>query len=287
MTKLNEYEIERQKNIERNRELLAQFNLAEARSALQESTPSPTQTQQKIPVKTAKTIKKPKKEQIVLPARKSSRLRGIDAPKIQINADESIQGSEEDIQAITAVEEELWDGKLIKADDYFNEEIRKNAIRTDGHYTGWINPELMEKYEFEGSAAEAWEKNGGGTFSFKDPLGTGKKKGSGRVNAKAVAKQMFKKNPNMYFYRHTEPGVEQWTTEWTPEEKTLFLETARKYGCGDKWGLFASYIPHRVGYQCSNYYRSELLPAGLIFDENYEYTPSGKAIYIGSHRSRG
>ena len=42
----------------------------------------------------------------------------------------------------------------------------------------------MAKYEFEDSAAEAWEKNGGGAFSFKDPLGTGKKKGSGRVNAK-------------------------------------------------------------------------------------------------------
>ena len=31
-------EIERQKNIERNRELLAQFNLTEARSALKETT---------------------------------------------------------------------------------------------------------------------------------------------------------------------------------------------------------------------------------------------------------
>lgn len=51
-------------------------------------------------------------------------------------------------------------------------------------YPGWINPELVEKYHFEASAAEAWEKNGGGTFSFKDPTGSGKKKGSGRFNAK-------------------------------------------------------------------------------------------------------
>lgn len=58
---------------------------------------------------------------------------------------------------------------------------------------------------------------------------------------------MFKKNPNMYFYRHNEPGVvskkaisqgmiedladfalcwfqEQWTGDWTDEEKELFMK---------------------------------------------------------------
>lgn len=29
-----------------------------------------------------------------------------------------------------------------------------------------------------------------------------------------------------------------------------FPQVAREHGCGDKWGLFSSYIPHRVGYQC-------------------------------------
>ena len=43
--------------------------------------------------------------------------------------------------------------------------------------------------------------------------------------------------------------------EWTPEEHELFLRTARAHGAGDKWGLFASHIPQRVGYQCSAYYR--------------------------------
>lgn len=43
--------------------------------------------------------------------------------------------------------------------------------------------------------------------------------------------------------------------EWTEEEHELFLSTARANGVGDKWGLFASYIPQRVGYQCSAYYR--------------------------------
>jgi len=31
--------------------------------------------------------------------------------------------------------------------------------------------------------------------------------------------------------------------EWTEEEHTIFLETARAHGVGDKWGLFASYLP--------------------------------------------
>jgi hypothetical protein len=35
---------------------------------------------------------------------------------------------------------------------------------------------------------------------------------------------MFKKNPNQYFYRHNEPGEEQWVTDWSQEEKELFLK---------------------------------------------------------------
>jgi hypothetical protein len=31
--------------------------------------------------------------------------------------------------------------------------------------------------------------------------------------------------------------------EWTDEEHELFLSTARAHGVGDKWGLFASYLP--------------------------------------------
>lgn len=37
--------------------------------------------------------------------------------------------------------------------------------------------------------------------------------------------------------------------EWTAEEHELFIQTAKQFGVGDKWGLFASYIPQRVGYQ--------------------------------------
>lgn len=115
----------------------------------------------------------------------------------------------------------MWDGKLLTADEYFDQETRDKAIRVDGHYTGkrdythkqvskkvcteindnqkgWINPELIEKYQFESSAAEAWEKNGGGKFSYKDPLGTGKKKsGSGRFNAKVWNPY---ENPWLYIY---------------------------------------------------------------------------------------
>jgi hypothetical protein len=39
---------------------------------------------------------------------------------------------------------------------------------------------------------------------------------------------MFRKNPNQYFYRHNEPGVEQWVHEWSEEERELFLEVKKK-----------------------------------------------------------
>lgn len=40
------------------------------------------------------------------------------------------------------------------------------------------------------------------------------------------------------------------------------METARAHGVGDKWGLFASHLPQRVGYQCSAYYRQAGLAGG-------------------------
>ncbi|KAJ1678577.1 hypothetical protein EV182_003769, partial [Spiromyces aspiralis] len=119
----------------------------------------------------------------------------------------------------------------------------------------WVNPELVEKYCLDRSAKDAWENNGGGQFSFKDPLGAGKGLEpraipAGWSEAKFVSSKMFRKNPNAYFYRNVEPGVEQWTRDWDEEETDMFLKVAAEHGCGDKWGLFSSYIPHRVGYQC-------------------------------------
>ena len=100
---------------------------------------------------------------------------------------------------------------------------------------------------------------------------------------------MLHKNPNAYFYRHNVPGEDTWHGEWAAEELERFVEArvrqglpsddlharpahcnsrgrcrplqvATTHGCGDKWGLFASYIPHRVGYQCSAAYRHILIP---------------------------
>ena len=99
--------------------------------------------------------------------------------------------------------------------------------------------------------------------------------------------------------------------EWTQEEHDLFLETAKRFGVGDKWGLFSSYIPQRVGYQCrlllelcfpsplsgsdlmpsrvrlsdcclcSAYYREVMIPQGLILDPKFRMSRNGKAVYVG------
>jgi hypothetical protein len=86
------------------------------------------------------------------------------------------------------------------------------------------------------------------------------------------------RNPNAYFYRHVEKGVEQWLGDWREDEIETFLTVAREFGCGDKWGLFSSHIPHRVGYQCANFYRT-LLAQGLINDPNYRFGAGGVVVY--------
>ncbi|KAJ1723600.1 hypothetical protein LPJ61_005811, partial [Coemansia biformis] len=153
------------------------------------------------------------------PSRRSKRLRG------------------EVAEPATKAEEQLVEtgdvsGLLAPAEEYFAESVVTSAIRVTGHYGGWVEPGVMERLGLKGSAAEAWESQGGGKFSFADPLGTGKKVHrrsvpGGQSVAKYVASRMLKKNPNAYFYRHTEPGVEQWTGDWTEEETAVFLDLAR------------------------------------------------------------
>ncbi|KAJ1853213.1 hypothetical protein LPJ73_002690 [Coemansia sp. RSA 2703] len=207
--------------------------------------------------------------------RRSKRLRG-----------ESIEGEVAAVEA-QAIDTGDFSGILQTGDERFGSSAQQ-AIHVTGHYSGWVEPGVMQRLGIQGTAAAAWESEGGGKFTFADPLGTGKKvtkrAAGGQSVAKYVASKLLKKNPNSYFYRHTEPGVEQWTGEWTEEETQVFLRVAKEFGCGDKWGLFSTYIPHRVGYQCSNYYRQYVIPAGWIIDENYRIDGGGNAVYVGSHR---
>lgn len=69
--------------------------------------------------------------------------------------------------------------------------------------------------------------------------------------------------------------------DWTAEEHELFMRTATAHGVGDKWGLFASHIPQRVGYQCSAYYRESIIPRGLVLDARFKLTRGGKAVFVG------
>ncbi|KAG0042120.1 hypothetical protein BGZ83_000880, partial [Gryganskiella cystojenkinii] len=302
---LSEYELQRLENIKQNQAMLLQLELPTAMSTIVESVqalkvesaPALARIPRKAPAQKASAV--------VLPVRTSNRVRGLAVDStLEVDendqvrktdageshqrttrralnrqspvADEPDQGDQGDGEEEDDTDASQW----MSGDLFFDQETRSKAIRVDGHYRGWINAEVMAEYGFEGSAQEAWDANGGGTFSFKNPMGEGggsssrAKSGAKRSkhDAKELSKSMFKKNPNAYFYRHNAPGLEQLMGDWTEEEKELFLEVAREFGCGDKWGLFASHIPHRVGYQCSNFYRQVVLPQGLVFDSNYQYT---------------
>ncbi|KAG0205287.1 hypothetical protein BGX28_003089 [Mortierella sp. GBA30] len=315
---LSEYERLRLENIRRNQEMLQFLELPSVASEMQiamikgksivtkpatgdqtDPTPAPVRIKRQYTKKTPKELQ---------PVRTSSRIRGVAVIAVEIGENDMLDtGSQQQVSVGSGKtilkaersnegddeEDDEDPGNLMSGDLYFDKETRDKAIRVDGHYKGWLNAEVMVKYGFEKSAEEAWEANGGGTFSFSDPSGSGSGGASRskptrrpKHDAKMVAKAMFKKNPNSFFYRHNEPGQEQWTGDWTEAERELFLEVTREHGCGDKWGLFASHIPHRVGYQCSNYYRQVILPEGLVFDPNYEYTSRGKPIYCGKYNQR-
>ena len=89
------------------------------------------------------------------------------------------------------------------------------------------------------------------------------------------------KNENQYYYRFNEPGEPQAEGKWTPEQHTLFMATLESVRSGAagypmyQWGSFSKNIPGRVGYQCSNYYRT-LIKNGDVQDSNYMVDETGQ-----------
>ncbi|KAJ1977613.1 hypothetical protein H4R34_003512 [Dimargaris verticillata] len=292
---LSEYERQREQNIAENQKLLESLELAKSALAPFSTPISPAPTTAPLAQRQTRPRAKPtpRSNRPSHPRRASNRLRGL-----KPNDDDASRPAPQEDTAADLGQQLCDDGHLRPAEECFSADILAKAIRVNGQFSGWLSEDLMARYGFESNAKDAWEKNGGGKFSFRNPLGESEpsKKAKGRSaprkralppgwsSAKFTASKLFQKNPNAYFYRHNEPNVDQHTGDWTEEEAQLFLDVARRYGCGDKWGLFASYIPHRVGYQCSNYYRQVVLPQGWVIDSNYRFNGAGQAIYVGPYR---
>jgi hypothetical protein len=90
-------------------------------------------------------------------------------------------------------------------------------------------------------------------------------------------------NPNSFFYRNRPPGDPQRFGTFTPDEEAAFLERLRHFRedlhiDDGLWGLFAVPLRGRVGYQCSNFYRS-LVHDQRIEDSKYEVDGVGKFVF--------
>jgi len=204
-----------------------------------------------------KNGRKKKREAPAEATRKSARTRGTRASYSELGDDEGA-GSQ----------------RHMTCDEYCEENgLEPGPLMTGFH--GWIEESVRRQLGIEENAEDAWIKNGGGKFDRKPAKGE---------SAREYAQRMLFKNPNAYFYRHLNPGSGevQNTGDWSEAEIKLFVKVAKEHGCGDKWGLFASYIPNRVGYQCSACYRHNILPRGLLRDNNWLLTPSGEAHWNGT-----
>ena len=97
----------------------------------------------------------------------------------------------------------------------------------------------------------------------------------GWSEARIKAWKNREKNENQYYYRFNEPGEMQANGKWTDEEHQKFMDIIASLPGGKanyEWGTFSKGIPGRVGYQCSNYYRT-LVKNNIIQDENYMVDP--------------
>jgi len=210
-----------------------------------------------------KRERKLKETVAVEPTRKSSRVRG------EKLVNHAVIGDDDE------VEDDVGSCHLTCDEYCAMYELTPGPMMT-GSFGGWVEESVRVRCGIAASANDAWESNGGGSKDRKPAKGE---------QARDHAKRMLRKNPNAYFYRHTAPGEDQVDGDWSQAEIDRFVEVAKEYGCGDKWGLFASYIPGRVGYQCSSAYRHHIIPRGLLRDNNWRLTPSGEAIWIGKRRT--
>eukprot|EP00871_Galdieria_phlegrea_P004384 jgi/Galph1/4947/GphlegSOOS_G3610.1 len=279
MTVASEYEKRRLENIKKNEDILNKLGLSKVISRgniVKSAVPPPSRTK-------SETKQRVKHIDEYLPKRRSTRRLKNKSETIDEESKENIQKNN-----ISNKEDSNEANELMDLDTWCRLQQITPGPWVDGHYYGWVNEEVRVALGIASSASEAWESNGGGAFSYKNPYGnfgdkSGKKTSTHRSSAKEWARKMMFKNPNAYFYRHTYPGEEQRQGEWDEKEIELFVQIAKTYGSGDKWGLFASHIPQRVGYQCSAVYREVIIPRGLIRDPNFRMTSSGKAIYVGKY----
>lgn len=90
--------------------------------------------------------------------RASKRIRGI-AP------DSSADAGSAPIVDARASEPEP---KLLTSREYMAlKELKTDPLVSDGQYKGWVNDAVAARYGIAGSSQEAWEREGGGKFSFK------------------------------------------------------------------------------------------------------------------------
>ena len=145
--------------------------------------------------------------------------------------------------------------------------------KMDGHFRGWVSESACEALGIHKTAEKHWAENAGAPT-----------RPEGKESAKAFAMRMMRVNPNAYFYRHNLPGEAAKHGEWSQREIDLFVSIATRFGAGDKWGLFASHIPGRVGYACSSLYRQHCIPNGLLLDDNFRIGDRGEAVWVGRNR---
>lgn len=279
--KENEYEKERRERIKRNMEIMRSLGLqGMADTVLQSASRRP---ESKVQKKNIQYNNSRAKEETTGREKYTRRTRS--SARLLTTSDPGLASALHDKNAPT-IGEITEEDRLLELEEYFalHSIDISNAIRSDGHFRGWVSSKVAQEYGIPIEQVQASDKDNSPIYGTLKSVSLSKAayRARGWSGAKAHAATQLQKNPNAYFYRHVAPDEQQAQGEWSAEEHELFLKVARQWGSGDRWGLFASHIPQRVGYQCSAYYREVLIPNGYIIDLQFKMQRSGKAVYVGN-----
>ncbi|KAM7455866.1 hypothetical protein BLSTO_03377 [Blastocystis sp. subtype 1] len=162
-----------------------------------------------------KPTKKPRKKRAPVVVdesqrRKSRRILGLQ-PELTTPFDEMPQEASEPREETvkTVIHKDFADA--YKNTDFSGISI---PIHVDGSFRGWVDPEVCKRHgigEEEQSAEPIAETAEDENKAIK------KRRSQHPSSAKERSRKCLHSNPNSYFYRHVEPGLEQWGGDWKEE----------------------------------------------------------------------
>ena len=181
------------------------------------------------------------------------------------------------------------DDEYIMDDSYYDSINILNSNNTHSTNNSNDSRNKHKKKRKKKSKTKSKSRNGGSKKTTKTRKRKPKRKQRPNIDkndqsnwskAKMAAFLAKGSNPNKYYYRFNESDDDTSVgSEWTDDQIRQFMERVKEMGVNKRWGEFSRTINGKVGYACSNFWRT-LIKEKMVKDYTYYFDNNGKPKQI-------